>query len=1045
MHPAAMAASTDTRRSIRLRMLRGPSVRPPDPVPTAMLEPIAPRVLAPALAVLALLPVALAQEQPAATAPAAAAEPKAPPPDVFQGVASALTWRLLGPSNMGGRITDLESPQGQPETWYVGTAASGLWRTSNAGNTWEPLFQSEGSASVGDVAVAPSNPDVIWVGTGEENARNSVTFGDGVYKSTDGGKTFTNMGLRESFQIGHIAIDPKDADTVFVAALGRLWGDNPDRGVFRTKDGGQTWQKVLHLDEKTGCIDVRVDPQEPKVVHACMYERKRDQYDSNDPAVRFGPKAGYFRSEDGGDTWTRIKDGLPSVDWGRSALTIHQKDPKIVYLQVESVRSGWANGHERMRGGEQQTGNAFMGVQSANLDEGDGAKLTVVTKDGPADKAGFKAGDIVLAIDAAAIEDSQSFSRTIREHKGGEKSKLKVKRGSDELEIEITWGSRDAGAAGDEQVDPYQGQYSGRLYGQRENVQTRQGKDGFETGGIYRSDDRGLTWKRVNSLTDRPFYFSVIAVAPQDPETIWSCGIPVFKSTDGGKRFRQVQRQIHVDFHALWIDPRDVDHVLVAGDGGLHQTHDGGRTWEQIDNLPIGQFYHVDTDTSDPYRIYGGLQDNGTWGGPSRSRWSEGTGIDEWVTIAGGDGFGAAVDQTDPNIVICTSQNGALLRVNMARGSAGGVDKPGDAGEWNWDTPFFLSPHNQKILYLAGRKAVRSLDQGRNSQTISPVLPLTEKGTATAIAESPRVAGLLYAGTDDGALWRSKDGGQNWQEIHDKVLGLRGPRFVSSIAPSRYANGRVYVTFDGHRQDDQSTYVFVSEDMGDSWRSLGDNLPHDQPCFVVLEDQHVENLLFCGTEVACYASSDRGGKWTRLGSGLPTVQVRDLVIQDREAELVAATHGHGMAVIDIRPLREIQGEVATTDVHLFTPNRVTLWNMRSRATQGEREWTAANPSGGTTIHLWTAEAPAKDARLKIVDIRGEVVANLPIEATAGLHSIRWDPRGGRRRGGSSTAAGSYAARYEAGDYEWVVPIVVRDDPDGGAHPLANPLPTRTGQ
>ncbi|MBI5849935.1 MAG: PDZ domain-containing protein [Planctomycetes bacterium] len=999
-----------------------------------------PYVLSFAASLLIALPAAAQEPEsppaPATDAPAAAAEPAVAKPDpdaVFAAVAGSTPWRLLGTANMGGRVTDVEAHPDQRNIWYLGTACAGVWKTVNAGTTWERVFQGEGSASIGDVAVAPSNPDVVWVGTGEENARNSVTFGDGVYKSTDGGRTFAHMGLRESLQTGHIAIHPRDADIVFVAALGRFWGANPDRGVFRTKDGGKTWQKVLYVDDATGAIDVRVDPLEPSIVHACLYQVRRDEFCSNDPAVRFGEHAGYYRSEDGGDTWTRVTAGLPTCKWGRSGLTVFAPDPQKLYLIIESERSGWATGSQRMRG-DDESGNAYLGVQAENPPEGDGAKLTSITKDGPAATAGLQSGDLVVALGEESIETWPDLQRAIRRAKGGEKAKLKVKRDGQDLEIEVTWGTREG--EGETDADPYAGPYSGRLYGQRENVQLRQGKDGHETGGVFRSEDRGVTWKRVNSLTDRPFYFSKLAVDPGNVDVIWSCGVPVFKSTDGGKRFRQVQRSIHVDFHALWVDPKDGDHVLLGGDGGLHETHDGARTWAHVDNLSLGQWYHVDVDTSDPYRVYGGLQDNGTWGGPVLTRWTEGIAIGDWVTLAGGDGFGAAADQTEAGIVICTSQNGGLVRADLRNGGNGGVRKPGDAGPFNWDTPFFLSPHNQKILYFAGRRAVRSLDQGRNSTSISPELGLTKRGTATAMAESPLEAGLLYAGTDDGAFWRSRDGGANWEEIHDKVTGLRGPRYVSSIHPSRHEAGRVYVTFDGHRSDDNSTYVFVSEDHGDSWRSLTESLPKEQPCFCVVEDPRVEDLLFLGTETTCWASRDRGTSWHRFAKELPTVQVRDLVIQDRDADLVAATHGHGAAVIDISALRQIDADTGKDGVHLFRPELVTRWVMRSRGTQGNREWFSANPPSGATIRVWTQQAPPANTRVAILDIRGETVATLDLAEESGAQTLRWEMRGAGRRRGREVEAGSYAARLTIGEKSWSVPITVRDDPSAASHPFA---------
>ena len=967
----------------------------------------------------------------------AAAQPT--PSNPTADIASALPWRELGPANMGGRVTDIAVHDAHPSTWYVATAGGGLWKTRNGGTTWDVLFDDQSSVSIGDVAIAPSNPDVIWVGTGEENARNSVSFGDGVYRSDDGGKTFTHAGLRETFQIGHIEIHPADPQVVFVAALGRLWGHNPDRGVFRTRDGGQTWQKVLYLDEKTGCIDVRIDPKNPSIVHACMYERMRDGFDSNDPAVRFGQKAGYFRSTDGGDTWSRIDAGLPTVPWGRSGLTVHRDDPSILFMTVETERSGWATGDERTRpNAAPQGGNAYMGIQGEDSADPAGAKLTTITQGGPSADAGLEAGDVIQKVGETEITNYRALLDQVRMASGGEKATLTYVRAGKAATTEITWGTRRGagGGGGGGGGAPF----AGRLGGQRQNVQGQQGENGFQTGGVFRSGDAGLTWERVNSLTDRPFYYSVIAVDPRNAEHVYATGVPFFASFDGGKKFDEVQRNVHVDFHAIWVDPTDSDHLLLAGDGGVYETFDRTENWRHVSNLSIGQFYHAQADNADPYRVHGGLQDNGTWSGPSRTRWREGIATSEWVTTFGGDGFRAIVDPQDPDTYYATSQNGGLGRVNLRTGRTYRVNKPDDAGSWNWDTPFFVSPHNSRILYVAGRRAAVSLDRGNRSQSISPELGLTERGTATAFAESPRVPGVLYVGTDDGALWHSADGGRNWTEIHDKVIGLPGPRYVSSIEASHHADGRVYVTFDGHRSDDNETYVFVSEDHGDNWRALTDALPEHSPAHVVREDPRRSEVLYVGTEFGCHVSTDRGKTWHELSSGLPTVAVRDLHLQDRDGDLVAATHGRGIWVLDIAPLRQLAADDAEAGAILFRPERATLWVSRSKVTLGHDTWRASNPPSGAPIHLWLAEAPGKSTKVTVHDASGAMIGSMPVGDRAGLHVLEWNLRqGGGRRGGSPVAPGTYSVRFEHGDEKLVQPLTVRADPAGAHTPLSTPF------
>lgn len=1054
---------------------------------------------------------------------------------------STIPWRNIGPANMGGRVTDLEIPADQPSVWYLATASGGLWKTENAGTTWKPQFQHASTVSLGDVAVAPSNTDIVWVGTGEENARNSTSWGDGVYKSTDGGDTWTHMGLAPTFQIGHIAIHPSNPDVVFVAALGRLWGDNPQRGVYRTLDGGTTWEKVLYLDDKTGCIDVRIDPNEPNVVYAAMYERRRDGFDTNNPVVRFGEKAGLFRSDDGGDTWNKLHRGLPTCQWGRTGLSISGENTSTVFAIIETERSGWATGTDKnapersrastrtmgfsaenadngakitrvtdggaaakaglaeddvittwgektvdsyrtlrsvlrdtkdgevisvsIQRGEKavtldvevttsvaaQRGDAYMGVTGEDAEGG--ARITLVTSDGPSAEAGIEIGDVIVQMGKAKTDSWNELGAVIRQAKGGDKVAVALLRAGERLDLELTYGTRPSATSGARRGFGGGGgraPFAGRLDGQRPDVHDEQGDQGHETGGIYRSDDRGESWQRINSLTDRPFYFSVIAVDPQSDDNIYSCGINFYASRDGGATFKVAGRGTHPDHHAIWVDPKNSDHLVLGCDGGVNVTWDGCKTWEVINNLPIGQFYHVDVDTSVPYRVYGGLQDNGTWGGPSRTRYSDGITNDDWVQIYSGDGFRAHVDPTDPATVYATSQGGNMGRVDMRTGGQSRVQKP--RGKYNWDTPFFLSPHNPRLLFFAGDHAFRSLDRGARSERMTESsLGLTDRGTATAMAESPRQPGMLYVGTDDGAIWRSLDDGFTWKELHANVVGLPGPRYVSSIHPSTFETDRVYVTFDGHRSDDFATHVYVSEDAGDSWTSLIADLP-DEPCHVIREDPSNESLLFLGTEFSCYVSLDRGEHWMNVGSGFPTVAVRDLAIQDRDSDLVAATHGRGIWILDIAPLRQLTRRVARAQAHLFRPQTAIAWQTRSRYRMGSRVWRTANPAPGAIAYASFASAPDTEPVITVHDVTGAKIASVEGVARAGLQRFVWDGRrqrseadegGGRRRGrgrrGPSVSPGSYSVRLEFGDKTLIEQLIVE------AEPASTPSATPTTQ
>ena len=991
-----------------------------------------------------------------------------------------LAWRNLGPANPTGRITDLAVPHQDTSTWFVGTAGGGVFRTQNAGTTWTNVSGSFGTVSIGDVAVAPSDNKIVWVGTGEENARNSVQWGDGVYKSTDGGDTWTHMGLRETFQIGHVEVHPTNPDIVFVAALGRLWGENEERGVYRTKDGGATWEKTLFTDARTGAMDVRVDPKNPDTVYACTYERSRDRFDGNDPAVRFGAGSGLWKSNDGGSTWARMQGGaatgLPSCMWGRSGIDVAPDG--AVLLIVETERSGWAKGdrkdraqddeipeeekqQQQQRQNRQPRQSAILGVGGEGESGGEatpGAILGQITDDGPAAKAGLRAGDRITKVDDEDVKTYTDLIEIVRDSRGGQKATFTYVRGEATETIEITYGTRSA----DTPLGGGNGPYSGRLFGQSANKQKYQGENGYETGGVFSSGDGGTTWTRRNSLTERPFYYSVIRVDPSDSSFLYAVGTTLWQSKDGGAKFEGINKDIHVDFHAMWIDPKNGAHLLAGCDGGVNESFDRGASWQVHQGFTAAQYYDITADNSVPYNVIGGLQDNGTWVGPSRTRWREGISFADWVTIYGGDGFGAQADPVEPWIVYATSQNGALGMVDMRNGDqqriARQTPKQG-AAKFNWDSPFTLSPHNRLVLWSAGNFVYRSeryahLDNraaneqwapikngnGMAAAVMSPSLGLTAEGTATALCESPRVRELLYVGTDDGALWRSEIGGE-WTPLQQNLPAVPGPRYVSDLAASFHKDGRLYLTLDGHRNDDMRTYVFVSEDKGATWTSLGNGLPSFEPCYAIAEDPRNEDLLFLGTEFSCYVSLDRGERWFPLGKELPTCAVRDLFVHDRDADLIAATHGRGVFVVDIAPLRALDATASKAAIHLFEPEDAILWRMRSRGLSGNRGYFAKNPPYGAPLHLHCSEAPAEKPVVTIHDVTGKQVAKIEAEARAGLQSLHWDARAD----GKLAKPGSYSARITVGKDTQIRAFRLLPDPDSQSteDDATRPAPGRT--
>jgi photosystem II stability/assembly factor-like uncharacterized protein len=1024
----------------------------------------------------------------------------------------ALNWRSIGPAGMGGRITAISVFEADPTTYWIATASGGLLKTVNNGVTFEHQFDKEATVSIGDVCVAPSDKNIVWVGTGEGNPRNSVSYGDGVYKSTDGGKKWKHMGLKKSFQIGRLAIHPKDPNIVYVGALGRLYGPNEERGLYKSTNGGETWERILYVDDKTGIIDLVMHPNDPDTLLVATWERQRDGFDSHrgepppaegydpyDPVKKWGPGGGIYKTTNGGKTFKKLTAGLPTCSLGRIGLDYYRKNPNVVFAVIDCEKIGMGNPPSR----------AYLGIQGEDAEGG--ARLTQVSDNSPASKAGLKVGDIILAVDKTDVRNYEQLSQIFPGRKAGDKPTLKVKRGTETLTITATLEDRppdpreqrqqaEAGVyigvqgeaaangvrltqvaenspaakaglkagdvilaadkdkitavpqlltltqnrkAGDKLTfqflrdketkdavvtlenrpaarEVFAGPGSASrtrpnsfMYGgQQPNIQNRQGANGHEFGGVYKSTDGGETWTRVNSLNPRPMYFSVVRVDPTDDNVVWVLGISLYRSKDGGQTFSaHGNRGLHPDQHALWIHPRDGRHLIVGCDGGFYVSYDAAEHWDHLNHVAIAQFYHVCVDNRRPYHVYGGLQDNASWRGPSHMLNGAGPINEDWIFLSGGDGFVCRVDPNDPDVVYSESQDGNIGRRNLRTGGRASIRPRNVEGQapyrFNWNTPFILSHHNPSLFYSAGNYVFRSLKRGDELRAISPEISRTKRGTGTALAESPRNPEVLWVGTDDGALWVTRDGGFQWTSVADKV-GLPGPRWVATIEPSRFAEGRCYVVFDAHRSDDDEPYVYVTEDYGQTWKSLRANLPWGSTR-VLREDVVNENLLFLGTEFGAWASLNRGQSWTQINNNLPTVAVHEFAIHPTAGEIVAGTHGRSLWVLDLTPLRQMTAEVLKAKAHLFRPNPAVQWRSQpSRGSpygNGSRKFFGQNPAPGAQIYYFLADKADK-VTLKVVDYAGETVRELQATTQPGLNRAAWTlTRPGQRPGGPGGGRG----------------------------------------
>lgn len=821
---------------------------------------------------------------------------------------TAFAWRNIGPANPGGRIVDVEALESDFTKVWIATASGGVWYSANAGTTWEPLFDHYATASIGDIAISQANPAEIWVGTGEANNRNSTSWGHGIYVSRDGGETFQESGLENTGHISRVVLNPAKPQEICACATGHLWGYSGDRGLFISEDGGKTWSKPkkgLPDDGKTGCTDLVRDPANPKILYAAMYHRIRKPW----TFYSGGENGGIYKSTDGGQSWTKLTNGLPSGETGRIGLAISRSNPKILMALVEAT------------------------------------------------------------------------------------------------------ASRDLSKPGS---------------------------------GLYRSEDAGKSWQYVNTYNNRPFYYSQVRINPVDPQKIYLLTTRLMVSDDGGKTLKNgsEDQEIHGDFHAMWLDPKEGQRYYVGADKGVSLTHDGGVHFQLFDNLPIAQYYRIGYDMRDPYYVYGGLQDNGFYGTASFTRDARGILNDSNWKLHWGDGQYAMVDPDDWHTAFTSAENGGYSHYdvpthrqtyikpndrNIINADEYGLTGKTDQLRFNWSAPLVMSPHPGKQLFAGANHLLESTDQGASWRLISPDLstndPEMTKEDASGgvtpdntgaethcaistISVSPVDETVIWAGTDDGNVQLTRDGGKHWNNVRSKIPGLPDQLWVSRLESSHFNAARAYVTFDGHRSDVFKPWIFVTDDYGSNWKPLMGGLPDDEVIRVVREDLSNPDLLFIGTETGIWYSLDRGMNWARFMENFPTVSVYDLAIHKRDHDLIAATHGRSLWIADdISPLEQMTPEVRTLPAYLFSQSPATLWENTSRGGQRghflfagknppEIENTSSLPRAEFTsfvvINYFIGDLSSGDSVMITIRDHSGHSHQIPVDSSPGIHRYRWD-------------------------------------------------------
>jgi len=833
-----------------------------------------------------------------------------------------LPWQFLGPTNISGRMTDIAVPRGGSYTIYAAGATGGVWKTVNEGTTWFPVFEQGPSTSIGDVTVDPSNPNTVWVGTGEANIFRSSHAGAGVFKSTDGGETWQNMGLTGTHTIPRIVVDPTNSNVVYVAASGHEWTNNEDRGVYKTTDGGESWEKILYINEMTGAIDLVMDPSNPNTLYAATWQRVREKWNDPRNESHYGG-SGIYKTTDAGANWEEITNGLPEARYrGRIGIDVSQSNPNVIYAFVDNYEAARP------------------------------------APEGETDAYGRPRGPVIK------------------------------------------------GAT------------------------------------LFRSNNGGRSWNRVseeNEYMERlggtyGWVFGQMRVDPNIVDRVYVMGLALNVSDDGGKTFRRLPG-MHGDHHGLWIDPQNSNYLINVNDGGIDISYDAGENWKNMnDDLPLVQFFNVNYDMDDPFRVYGSIQDHGSRRGVvDLNRGRHNIPAVQYERAPGGEGSQHAIDPTDPNVVYSAGFYGTISRTHLdTEDRVNIVPQPGE-GELRlrgqWLAPFIISPHNPRVIYHGMNKLFRSMDRGNEWKTISADLTdnnLDELGdipyqTLMSISESPFTFGLVYVGTDDGHVWITRDGGENWDQIE---RGIPRKKFISRIVASAYDEATVFMTQNGRRDDDFTAYVWKSTDYGKTWRSITNNIPLG-PVNVIREDPKNENVLYVGTDISVYVSIDGGQSWQVLSHDLPSTFVHDLIIHPRDDIMVAATEGRGMFAMDVRPIQQMTPEILARDIHLFDSEPVDLPQGGGSGGFGG----GGRPSAAVQYYL---SAPGT-VTILVKDDSGNIVNDLEGTGDAGFNMAVWDltrageqqGEGRSRRGPPLVGPGSYTVELTMGSHKVEGTIEVR--------------------